>query len=145
MDSTQNKRRFYRHPVSVPIQYHELQSRSFNRSSSVDLSEGGICFMAEHFLAKGAGVSLKIPVGDSVFEVQGQIAYCSRVASLNMYRTGVAFSDATSAFRAKLAEQILEIRSYQKSLAKKTGKDLSEEEAAREWIAKFAKHFSSLF
>ena len=140
----QEKRRFYRHPVSVPIQYHESQSRRFEGSSSVDLSEGGICFLAERFLAKGAGVNLKIPVGDTVFEVQGQIAYCSRVATLNMYRTGVQFSDATSAFRAKLAEQMLKIKEYKKHLEDE-GKNMSEEEAARQWIAKHAKHFSSLF
>jgi hypothetical protein len=139
-----NKRRFYRHPVNVPIQVHELTSRNFQRSESVDISEGGICFMADRFLAKGATVGLSIAVKDTVFKINGQVAYCNRVAAVNLYRTGIAFQDQNDAFRAKLAEQMLQIKEYQATSAK-LGKNLSEEDAAREWIAKYAKHFSNLF
>lgn len=139
-----NKRKFYRHPINVPIRVHELTSKSFQRSESVDISEGGICFMADRFLAKGASVGLSIAVQNTVFKINGQVAYCNRVATVNRYRTGIAFQDQNDAFRAKLAEQMLEIKKYQATSAK-LGKDLSEEDAAREWIAKYAKHFSNLF
>ena len=139
-----NKRKFYRHPVNVPIQFQELSAKTLQRSESVDISEGGICFMADKFLAKGVTVSLSIPVQDTVFKITGMVAYCNRVASVNRYRTGIAFQDQNAAFRAKLAEQMLEIKKYQTNSVK-LGKNLSEEDAAREWIAKYAKHFSNLF
>ncbi len=140
-----DKRRFYRHPVSTPIQYQEVQTRALARTASVDVSQGGICFLAEHFIAKGAELHLSIPVSGQLFKMKGRVAYCNRVPSVNRYRTGVAFSDSVSAFHAKLAEQMNRIREYRDELAREQGRDISEEDAARAWIEKFAKQFSCYF
>jgi hypothetical protein len=142
--TSSDKRRFYRHPLAVPIEYHEKQYRP-GRSSAVDISEGGICFMAERFLAKGCSVNLKIPVGNQVFTIEGQVAYSNRLPSLNRFKTGVAFMNATQAFRAKLAEEMLQIQLYKEKLEQEKGEKLSDEEAARRWIDKYAKQFGELF
>ena len=139
-----DKRRFYRHPVSVPIEYQEKQVRS-GRSASVDISEGGLCFLAERFLAKGSAIHLKIPVGDQMFAIEGQVAYSNRVPTLNRFKTGVAFTNPSSAFRAKLAEQMLQIKLYREKIARELGRHMTEEEAARNWIEKYAKQFGELF
>src|SRR3989338_2839294 len=120
--SQQEKRRFYRHPIGVPIQYREVRSKTPCRSKSVDLSEGGICFLADHFLAKGAPLNLNIPVEKEVFSMSGQVAYCNRLSNTGLYRTGVAFQDSTSAFRAKLAEELLRIKDYRKQLSTELGR-----------------------
>lgn len=138
-----DKRRFYRHPLSVPIQYEEKQTRS--GSATVDISEGGICFLAERFIAKGSMIHLKIPVGDRVFSIEGQVAYSNRLPTLNRFKTGVAFSNPSSAFRAKLAEEMLQIRQYQEKISRELGQAITEEEAARRWIEKYAKKFGELF
>ena len=140
-----DKRRFYRHPVSTPIQYQEVHNRTLSRTSSVDMSQGGICFLAEHFLAKGIELQLSIPVCGQLFRMKGRVAYCNRVPSVNRYRTGVAFSDSVSAFHAKLAEQMNRILEYRNELARESGQEISEEDAARAWIEKFAKQFSCYF
>jgi hypothetical protein len=57
----------------------------------------------------------------------------------------VAFLDAESAFRAKLAEEMIQITEYRERILKDEGREMSEEEAAQEWIAKYAKSFSYLF
>ncbi|MCM8775842.1 MAG: PilZ domain-containing protein [Candidatus Omnitrophica bacterium] len=139
------KRQFFRHPLSVPIQYHETQSTAFEKTPSVDLSEGGICFLSERYLAKGTRIGLRIPVGGQIFRINGQVAYCHRMSKVERFRTGVAFRDATSVFRAKLAEEIVQIREYQKMLSRKLGHEVSQEEAARQWVGKYAKRFSELF
>jgi len=140
-----DKRKFYRHPWRVPIQYYERQERIPDISPSVDVSEGGIAFYAPRFIAKGTHVHLKIPVGDQMFEINGIVAYSNRLPRLDRYRTGVAFLDPTSAFRAKLAEQMLEIQKYRDKVSEKLGHSISEEEAALQWIEKYAQHFSQLF
>ncbi len=140
-----DKRRFYRHPLSTPIQYQEVESRTLARTSAVDVSQGGICFLSERFLATGAELHMSIPVSGQLFKMRGRVAYCNRVPSVNRYRTGVAFSDAISAFKAKLAEQMNRIKEYRDELAKERGIDMSEEEAARAWIEKYAKQFSCYF
>jgi hypothetical protein len=138
------KRRFYRHPLSVPIEYHESQVRP-GRTAAVDISEGGLCFLAERFIAKGVGVNLKIPVGDQVFNIEGQVAYSNRLPAVNRFKTGVAFMNASSAFRAKLAEEMLQIQIYREKAAKEMGREVTEEEAAHLWIEKYAKKFGELF
>ena len=139
-----NKRRFYRHPLSVPIEYQELKTRK-NCSSTVDISEGGLCFFSERFIAKGNALYLRIPVGDQVFSVEGHVAYSNRVPSLSRFRTGVIFSDSASAFRIKLVEEMLQVKLYQKKISNELGREVSEEEAARRWIEKYAKQFGELF
>ncbi|MBN1687575.1 MAG: PilZ domain-containing protein [Candidatus Omnitrophica bacterium] len=140
-----DKRKFYRHPLCMPIQYQDLISKNLERSSSVDLSEGGMCVLGNRFIAKGTRVQVKVPVGDQIFQIVGQIAYCNRVSSLDRYRIGVEFLDQTSVFRTKLAVQVHEIQQYRKRVSSEIGRDVSEEEAARQWIEKYAQHFSSLF
>ena len=139
------KRRFFRHPVSVPIQYRTVTEKSSDKSSSVDVSEGGMCFVAERFLPVGTRLSLRIPVGDQVFKVNGQVAYCSSSRDAGQFRTGVAFLDAENAFRAKLAEEILQINEHQRRISRELGRVVTEEDAARDWIQKHAKNFSHLF
>ncbi len=138
-----DKRRFYRHPLSVPIEYQEKQTRA--GSATVDISEGGISFLSERFLAKGCAISLKIPVGDQVFNIEGHVAYSNRVPTFNRFKTGVAFSNATSAFRAKLAEEMVLIKQFQEKLSLESGTKVTEDEAARQWIEKYAKKFGELF
>ena len=139
------KRRFFRHPLKVPIQYYEVRSQTIDNSSSIDLSQGGLCFLSERFFSKGTLMDVSIPVKEEVFRIQGQVAYCNRVADSDRYRTGLAFRDSASAFNAKLAEQIHLIQAYQEKLSRDRKEEVSEEEAARAWIDKYAKHFSHLF
>jgi hypothetical protein len=139
-----NKRRFYRHPVSVPIEYQEKQIRP-GRSSSVDLSEGGICFLAERFIAKGSPINLKIPVGDQMFTIEGQVAYSNRLPTLNRFKTGVAFTNPTHAFRAKLVEEMVQMKLFREKLSREQGREVTEDEAARTWVEKYAKQFGELF
>lgn len=140
-----NKRRFYRHPHYAPIQYRTLDRGIPSSATAVDVSQGGICFLADRFFPTGSELSVAIPVSGQVFQMRGRVAYCTHVPNVNRYRTGVAFSDALSAFKAKLAEQIHLIQEYRRERALKDGVELTEEEAARAWIEKYAKKFASLF
>jgi c-di-GMP-binding flagellar brake protein YcgR len=139
------KRKFCRHPLNKPIEYQTFHTKTADKTATVDISEGGISFLAERPLARGAKVHIRIPVGDQVFKLQAQVAYCNQSSQRSLYRTGVAFLDPESAFRAKLAEEMIRIDEYRKKISKELGRDVSEEEAARKWIEKYAKSFSYLF
>jgi len=139
------KRQFYRHPLKVPIQYQAASLSRGSQTSSVDLSQGGLSFLADRFFAKGTVINLTIPVGEELFKLQGHVAYCNREAAMDRYRTGVAFMNAVDAFQAKLAEQMHRIREYRAKRSRELHEELSEEQAADEWIQKYARHFSYLF
>ena len=139
------KRRFPRHPISSPVRYSQIKSKSFSGSITVDISEGGICFLAGLFLPRGSLVQFTIPVSDQVFNIGGKTTYSSFVDNIGFYRTGVEFQNPVSLFRTKLTEQIAQIREYQNKLSEKLGNEVSEKEAAHKWVEECGKHFSYLF
>ena len=51
------------------------------------------------------------------------------------------FTDFPSAFKARLAEEILRIHEFRNKLSRSIGSELTEEEAAVRWIAEYAKTF----
>ena len=59
-------------------------------------------------------------------------------------KTGVCFEDSVSSFRAKLAEEIIQIRQYREKMSLLRGHPLSEEEAAKTWIARNAENFAKV-
>lgn len=139
------KRRFPRRPISSPVRYNQIKSKSYSGSITVDISEGGICFLAGLFLPRGSLVQFTIPVSDQVFNIAGKTTYSSFVENIGFYRTGVEFQNPVGLFRAKLTEQINQIKEYRNKLSAKLGNEVSEKEAAHKWVEECGKHFSYLF
>jgi hypothetical protein len=138
------KRNFLRHPVHVPIVIRPLRRDVAGESRSLDVSQGGLSFLWTKKLSKRALVHVTIPVKDKLFTVKGKVVYSEKNTGSVHFRTGISFADRDSAFQAKLAEETLEILEYQKKISREAGRSVSEEEAAAEWIYKYAKFFPSI-
>ena len=69
------------------------------------------------------------------------MSYSKGYKKSNQYRTGIMFLNSPDAFKAKLAEEVLHIIEYQKSVSRELGYELSEEAAARKWISRYAGKF----
>ena len=138
------KRAFYRHPIRVPVELHLDSKRSTIPSKSFDLSLGGLSFLWRDKLPKGHFLSIEIPVKEKLFQVKAKIVYSREDRKSGRYKTGVLFCDTPSAFRAKLAEEALEILEYRKQISEDLGRDVSEEEAAEQWVEKYASTFTAL-
>ena len=143
-DSYAEKRRFYRHPISVPITLNNVKEKKEVPSSSIDVSMGGLSFLWPRRLSKGAQIGINISVKDKLFEIRSRVAYTKEDRKTGKFRTGVCFTDYPSAFMARLAEQMLEIIQYQKNLTHELGREISEDEAANRWIEKYAAKFPEL-
>ena len=137
------KRRFFRHPVSVPIQLKMEKNGESYLSESKDISLGGLSFVWPSRLSKGSLLMLSIPVKEKVFDLRVRVAYCKGYKKSNQYRTGVSFLSSPDAFKAKLAEEVLQIIEYQKSISRELGYELPEEEAAKKWIGRYADKFKT--
>ena len=135
------KRQFLRHPINVPILIQRSLRREASSSESINVSPGGLSFMTPQKLVRGDKLTITIPVKDKRFRIKGRVVYSVREEKRRLYKTGVFFSDHTSAFEAKLAEETLEVINYQKKISKTLGYAVSEEDAAREWIKKYARFF----
>ncbi|MCW9053285.1 MAG: hypothetical protein OQJ91_13375 [Motiliproteus sp.] len=57
------------------------------------------------------------------------------------YELGLVFLDQQQAFQMRMLEQVCHITCYQQWIYEKEGRRLSREQAATEWISKFASHF----
>ena len=135
------KRKYYRHPITVPILIHQLSETDPNTSESINVSQGGLSFLWTRRLTKGTSLAVTIPVKEKLFEIKVQVAYCRKDDQTGLFQLGVAFIDYASAFQAKLAEEAIEILEYRKKLTLEFGHDVSEEEAARKWILRYAEFF----
>ncbi len=132
-------RKYIRHPTNIPIEY-KISGETFEtRENAQNISIGGICFCVDTFLVPETILIIKIPTVDPNFEVAGKVVWCLNRKGL--IEVGVEFIEAKDAFRARLIEQICFIKSYQKEVLEKEGRELNDEDAATEWTRKFAKKF----
>lgn len=138
------KRKFYRHPIKVPIQLTQIENKTPVNSRAEDLSQGGLSFYWPDAIPEGTHLQLSIPVEKQLFKMMAHVTHCKKDTATGLFRTGVCFEDAVSAFRAKLAEEIIEIRQYCEKMSLLRQQPLTEEEGAKIWIERNAENFAKL-
>ena len=143
-NSGKERRQFFRHPIQVPLRLKPAKKNAAVSSRCEDLSLGGLNFIWPRKLSRGTLFDITIPVKEKLFELRAKVAYSREDRKSARYHTGVTFVDFPSAFKARLAEEVLEIMEFQKSISLKLGHDVSEEEAASQWVREFAPHFPTI-
>ncbi len=145
MKTLVEKRRFRRHPLHVPLAVRADRDSGPSPSQSADLSEGGLSFLWPVVLPKDITLQITIPVKEKQYAVKGLVVYSVKDEESGFFRTGIRFTDASSTFTAKLAEETIEILDYRKKISVELGREITEEEAARRWVSKYAESFARLF
>jgi len=138
------RRKFFRHPIQVPIKLRVADSKESFSSESRDLSLGGLNFTWPKKIAKGTTLDITIPVKEKFFELRGRVVFCKEDHRSARFHTGVSFTDFPSAFKARLAEEVLQILEYRKTISRELGHEVSEEEAASKWVREFASSFPTV-
>lgn len=132
-------RQFIRHPTAIPIEVGNAPQLARAVPRVVNVSYGGLAFQSEVELALGLIVEVRIPSMFPMFTTLGRVVWCK--ANDEQYQLGVAFLDQDDAFRTRMVEQICHIENYRNNVSLAEGRQLSMEEAATEWIDKFAAQF----
>ena len=138
------KRQFFRHPIRVPIQLSRVENSAAKNARAEDLSQGGLAFFWPEPFAEGTHLQLSIPIEKQLFKIMAHVTHSQRDESTGLFKTGVRFEDSVSFFRAKLAEEIIQIRQYREKISLLKGQPFSEEEAAKIWIDRNAEDFAKL-
>ncbi|MBD3264410.1 MAG: PilZ domain-containing protein [Candidatus Omnitrophica bacterium] len=143
------RRRFIRHPMCFPLKYKVLK-RGFSKkredySSTKNISRGGLLFPSRYAVEPGSLILLKMPFQDKIFKVRGKVLHCNISQDTNLYEIGVSFQRYSDAFKVRLVEQLYLISEYRDLRAMQTGKDISLQEASREWISRYSKRFQRLY
>ena len=134
-------RRYIRHPSSMPIDYHLIAGDS-GMQRLRNVSAGGICFSAQQIMEPGASVKISIRIGDQDFDADGEVMWCQGVNG--HHDVGVRFRDAATVFTVRMVEQLCYIEQYRQQVLHTEGRPLSSEEAAEEWVSRYAADFPQL-
>lgn len=135
-------RKYIRHPASIPIEVHTQVDVAGDVTGSrnlTDVSYGGVSFASMDALDPGAVIEVRIPVIDEDFSIQGEVVWCEQRGQ--EFEIGVSFANDDEVFRLRMVEQICHVEHYKSEVFRAEGRDLSSEEAAKEWIKKFASEF----
>ncbi|WP_152909266.1 PilZ domain-containing protein [Mariprofundus ferrooxydans] len=138
MTRQEDRRSFIRHPVEIPIQIYPQSSPLLSDVQVRDVGKGGISFRTNVALMPGAMLILAIPHVHPPFKETCTVCWSQEEA--DGFEVGVSFKDQQGLFKARLVEQVCQIENYRKQEVSR-GRQITPEEAAREWIAKYAVEF----
>lgn len=133
-------RQYIRHPINMPIEIRTEDDGLMSAFQAQDISLGGLAIRSGVAVAPGAQVAIRIAYVEPVFEARARVVWC-RPNRATGYDLGVAFLDAQDAFLARMVEQLCYIEDYRKTVWRDEGRQLSSEDAAIEWITKYAARF----
>lgn len=138
-----HNRAFIRHAIDIPIEV-ATQSEPEHAESLKNLSFGGLAFGAEQPYEPGTLLGIKIQAPSNPVQLAARVAWCKPYRDNpedNHYEIGVAFEDSLDAFRIRMVEQVCQIERYRLSVLGCEGRELTTEEAAQEWIERYAEQF----
>jgi len=135
-------RSYIRHPSDIPIEFHQGSVAVAATQTLVDVSCGDLSFAAQAPIPTDSVITVRISYVEPVFEAPCRVTWCRRAQ--NEFLIGVEFLHAEDEYRARMVEQVCHIEHYKKEVFEQEGRVLTGEQAAREWIRKFAKDFPAL-
>lgn len=132
-------REYIRHPTDIPIDVNISDGNG--QACAINLSVGGICCHCANFLPAGTLIDICIPLVNPTYNGKGTVRWC-RKCTPDGFELGVTFNDEEEAFRSRMVEQVCQIEHYKRETLKNEGRILTSEEAAKEWIDRYAASFS---
>ena len=146
MPDNKTIRKFIRHPSGVPIQvtldFAEDENDETVDQTITNVSLGGLAFISQKPLELLERVRICIPVLNQDNYLVGNVVWCEKVG--DGYEIGIEFEKSKDVFRLRMIEQICHIEHYRKEVEESEGRELNAQEAAKEWISKFAGEFPAL-
>ena len=104
-----------------------------------NISFGGLSFRSGIPVEKGTRIKIKIPLVRPIFEADGKVIWCRK--GDGTFDVGVKFISPGDNFKIRMLEQVCHIQSYKTEVYEKEKRVLTGEQAALEWIKKYADKF----
>ncbi len=132
-------RGFVHHPSDHPIRYRRVLNWRKPQTSMQERGKLGLCFESNKFVSPGSDVELTIPLRGELQKFRGEVVLVRDIGF--GYEIGVWLHTKEDAARVRIVEQICHIECYLKEKQEREGRMVSRENAAHEWITKFAASF----
>jgi hypothetical protein len=107
-----------------------------------NVSLGGLAFESPTAYTIFDRVRINIPILDRDNSLIGNVAWCEEAGG--GYEVGIKFEKSRDFFRMRMIEQICHIEHYRGEVLRTQGRELNAQEAAAEWISKYAGDFPAL-
>lgn len=135
-------RKYVRHPSSIPIELAIACAPCTGPQQLANIATGGFACSVSEPLPVGASVELRIPMIWPEYRGCGVVKWCRGDAP--HCEVGIEFC-AHDLFKAKMVEQLSQIEDYRNRIWVEEGRIADSEQAAKEWIALYAKEFADSF
>jgi hypothetical protein len=132
-------RRYIRHPSDIPIEIKQNESPDLATENLVNVSLGGLSFNSKIAYELGTRLTITISAVNPPYETNAKVCWCDKQE--DSFEIGVELLNENDLYKARMVEQICHIAHYKKKVYVKEGRELTGEEAAKEWIGKFAHEF----
>ena len=129
-------------PIHVTLDWVEDEDDETVDQTITNVSLGGLAFMSQKPLEVLQRVRVCIPLLRQDNHLVGNVVWCEQ--SGKNYEVGIEFEKSRDVFRLRMIEQICHIEQYRKEAESLEGRVLSTQEAAGEWISKYADDFPAL-
>jgi len=146
------KRHFIRHPLNFPLEYAILKPSDPKdsgidpeRSTTINISQGGLLFAGKRPVKINSIIKIRMPFQDKIFNVRAKVVHCNKSLDTKLHNIGVCFYRISDAFKVKLIEQVYLISEYRDLRSIQLGRDISLEEASKEWIKRYSERFKRLY
>ena len=135
-------RQFLRHPLDAPLRCVVSVESEEETCGIRDISDGGAAFFAVKKYRKTQSVEMTFPVFKNCPVLRGKIIWSMPDKDApGSHINGIKFADNRDKAMLRLIEQICHIMSYRVMQEHLTGKTMSADDAAREWINKYSESF----
>jgi len=135
-------RSYIRHPSDIPLEFKLATVDDGAILNLNNVSYGGVSFNSDVPIKQGSIIELKILFVKPEFVSKCQISWCQIEG--DYYVIGAMFLEQNDVYMARMVEQICHIEHYKNEVKRREGRDISGEQAANEWIEKFASSFPKL-
>ncbi len=139
-------RTFIRHPSDVPIQISLVwaadQIAPHPGAALHDISLGGLAFRSPKPLPLGQPVKVSFPLLSDQRALSGKVVWITGAET--RFEIGLQFNDPDELYCLRMVEQICHIEHYRREVAMHEGRQISSEQAAQEWIPRYAHSFPGL-
>jgi hypothetical protein len=131
-----DKRRDIRYPSALPVAFTLGEVVASESVYLNNISAGGMAFDSMVELAPGTVIMLHLPPSRPVFRIPARVVWCRKMSL--QYAVGVEFVGTDRAFRNRMVEVVRHIEAYRQE-AERSGRRLTAQEAALEWIELFGR------
>ncbi len=131
-------------PIQVTTNWEEDENDDTVDQTITNVSLGGLAFISPNSLAVLDRVRVSISILERDCELIGNVVWCEKSDTDSGYEIGIEFEKSRDVFRLRMIEQICHIEHYRGEVLRIEGRELSTQEAASEWIPKYAGDFPPL-